>query len=237
MDSRIMNLLGDRVLELGPKPDANSPYRNFKLTRDSDGVAWLLFDREGASANTLSADLLEELDRIIAELESQRPTGLVIRSAKKSGFIAGADVNAFRGATDAAAVETEVGRAHAVIDRLEALRIPTVAVIHGFCLGGGLEVALACQMRIAIEDARFGFPEVMLGLHPGLGGTVRFTQLVNPMQSMPLMLTGKTIDARRAKSLGLVDAVTEERHVLNAVKDAVSGRLKSPRPVFLKSVL
>src|SRR5207249_11598224 len=160
-----------------------------------------------------------------------------IRSAKKSGFIAGADVNAFRGATDSSAVETEIGRAHAVIDRLEALRVPSVAVIHGFCLGGGLEVALACQMRIAIADARFGFPEVMLGLHPGLGGTVRFTQLVNPMQAMPLMLTGKTIDARRAKSLGLVDAVTQERHVRNAVKDAVSGRLKRARPGLLNNAL
>ena len=123
-----------------------------------------------------------------------------------------------------------------MIDRLEALRVPSVAVIHGFCLGGGLEVALACQMRIAIEDARFGFPEVMLGLHPGLGGTVRFTQLVNPMQAMPLMLTGKTIDARKAKSLGLVDAVTQERHVRNAVKDAVSGRLKRARPGLLNNV-
>jgi 3-hydroxyacyl-CoA dehydrogenase / enoyl-CoA hydratase / 3-hydroxybutyryl-CoA epimerase len=230
MDSQIMNVLGDRVLELGPTPDANSPYRNFRLTRDGDGVAWLLFDREGTSANTLSADLIEELDKVLAELENQRPTGLVIRSAKKSGFIAGADVNAFRGATDVTAVEAEIGRAHAVIDRLETLRVPSVAVIHGFCLGGGLEVALACQMRIAIEDARFGFPEVMLGLHPGLGGTARFTQTVNPLQSMPLMLTGKTIDARKAKSLGLVDAVTQERHVLNAVKDAVSGRLKPAKP-------
>jgi hypothetical protein len=101
MDSQIMNLLGDRVLELGPKPDADGPYKNFKLTRDADGVAWLLFDREGTSANTLSADLIEELDKVLAELEGQRPTGLVIRSAKKSGFIAGADVNAFRGASDA----------------------------------------------------------------------------------------------------------------------------------------
>ena len=99
----------------------SGPYRNFKLTRDADGVAWLLFDREGTSANTLSADLIEELDKVLAELESQRPAGLVIRSAKKSGFIAGADVNAFRGATDPGAVETEIGRAHAVIDRLEAL--------------------------------------------------------------------------------------------------------------------
>ncbi len=114
-----------------------------------------------------------------------------------------------------------------MIDRLEALKIPTVAVIHGFCLGGGLEVALACQSRIAIEDARFGFPEVMLGLHPGLGGTARFTHLVNPMQAMTLMLTGKTIEARRAKSLGLVDAVTQERHVRNAVKDAVFGAFET----------
>ncbi len=134
-------------------------------------------------------------------------------------------------------VEAAIGHAHAVIDRLEALKIPTVAVIHGFCLGGGLEVALACQSRIAIDGARFGFPEVMLGLHPGLGGTARFTQLVNPMQAMTLMLTGKTIDARRAKSLGLVDAVTQERHVRNAVKDAVFGRLKRAKPGPLNAIL
>ncbi len=232
-----MNVLGDRVLELGPTPDASGTLSNFRLTRDADGIAWLLFDREGSSANTLSADLIEELDKVLAELEARRPTGLVIRSAKKSGFIAGADVNEFRGVGDPRAVETEIGRAHAVIDRLESLRIPTVAVIHGFCLGGGLEVALACQMRIAIDGARFGFPEVMLGLHPGLGGTVRFTRLVNPMQAMPLMLTGKTIDARRAKSLGLVDAVTQERHVRNAVKDAVFGKLKRAAPGPLSTVL
>jgi 3-hydroxyacyl-CoA dehydrogenase / enoyl-CoA hydratase / 3-hydroxybutyryl-CoA epimerase len=237
MDSRIMDVLGDRVREMGPKPDASSPYRNFKLTRDADGLAWLLFDREGASANTLSADMIEELDKILTELESTRPAGLVIRSVKTSGFIAGADVNEFRGASDARAVETMIGRAHAVIDRLEALRIPTVSVIHGFCLGGGLEVALACQSRIAISGARFGFPEVMLGLHPGLGGTARFTRLVNPMQAMSLMLTGKTIDARKAKALGLVDAVTEERHVRNAVKDAVFGRLKRARPGILNTIL
>jgi 3-hydroxyacyl-CoA dehydrogenase/enoyl-CoA hydratase/3-hydroxybutyryl-CoA epimerase len=237
MESRIMDVLADRVLELGPKPDASSPYRNFRLTRDDDGIAWLLFDREGASANTLSAGLIEELDAVLAALESQRPAGLVVRSAKKSGFIAGADVNEFRGATDPWPVEIAIDRAHAVIDRLEALKIPTVAVIHGFCLGGGLEVALACQSRIAIDGARFGFPEVMLGLHPGLGGTVRFTRLVNPMQAMTLMLTGKTIDARKAKSLGLVDAVTQERHVRNAVRDAVFGRLKRAKPGPFNAIL
>jgi 3-hydroxyacyl-CoA dehydrogenase/enoyl-CoA hydratase/3-hydroxybutyryl-CoA epimerase len=237
MDSKVMDVLADRVLELGPKPETSSPYRHFKLTRDSDGVAWLLFDREGSSANTLSADVVEELDAVLAALEAQRPTGIVIRSAKKSGFIAGADVNEFRGATDPQAVETAISRVHAVIDRLETVKIPTVAVIHSFCLGGGLEVALACQSRIAIDGARFGFPEVMLGLHPGLGGTARFTRLINPMQAMSLMLTGKTIDARRAKSLGLVDAIAQERHVRNAVKDAVFGHLKRARPGALNSIL
>jgi 3-hydroxyacyl-CoA dehydrogenase/enoyl-CoA hydratase/3-hydroxybutyryl-CoA epimerase len=237
MESHILDVLADRVLELGPKPAASGPYRHFKLTRDADGIAWVLFDREGASANTLSADVLAEFDTVLAALETERPTGLVIRSAKTSGFVAGADVNEFRGATDPAAVETQIARAHAVIDRLEAVKFPTVAVIHGFCLGGGLEVALACQMRIAIDGARFGFPEVMLGLHPGLGGTARFTRLINPMQAMTLMLTGRTIDARKAKSLGLVDAVTEERHVRNAVKDAVFGRLKRSQPGLLTTVL
>jgi len=237
MAEKIMDVLGERVLELGPKPEPGRPYHDFRLTRDADGVAWLLFDRADSSANTLSAGVIEGLDRVLTELEANRPTGLVVRSAKTSGFIAGADVNEFRGATDPKQVEDAIGRAHAVIDRLEALRVPTVAVIHGFCLGGGLEVALACQMRIAISDARFGFPEVMLGLHPGLGGTARFTELVNPMQAMTLMLTGRTIDARRAKSLGLVDAVCEERHVRNAVKDAMSGKLKRAKKSPLVTLL
>lgn len=231
-----MDVLKDRVLELGPEPVAG-PYKNFKLTRDSDGVAWLLFDREGASANTLSGDVIEELGQIVGVLESERPAGLVIRSAKKSGFIAGADVNEFRGATDPRQVETEMNKAHAVVDRLEALKIPSVAVIHGFCLGGGLEIALACNTRIAIDNARFGFPEVMLGLHPGLGGTARFTHLVSPLEAMTLMLTGKTIDARKAKSLGLADAVTQERHVCGAVKDAIFGRLRRHKQGLLAKAM
>jgi 3-hydroxyacyl-CoA dehydrogenase/enoyl-CoA hydratase/3-hydroxybutyryl-CoA epimerase len=119
MDSRIREAFGDRILELGPKPAADGPYRNFKLTRDSDGIAWLIFDRAGASANTLSAEVIEELDLVLAALEAERPAGVVVRSAKNSGFIAGADVNEFRGATDSRLVETAIGRAHAVIDRLE----------------------------------------------------------------------------------------------------------------------
>ena len=236
-ESRTLDVLAPREFELGPKRAAQSPYRNFHLTRDDDGIAWVLFDRADASANSLSAEVMEEFGKIVAALEDQRPTGVVVRSAKASGFIAGADINAFRGASDPAVVATEIGRAHAVIDRFEALRIPTVAVIHGFCLGGGLEVALACNSRIAIDDARFGFPEVMLGLHPGLGGTARFTALISPIEAMTMMLTGRTVDARKAKALGIADAVTQERHVRSAVRDAIFGRLKRAKPGLLHNVI
>jgi len=240
MESRILDTFKDRLIELGPHASAQpgaGPWKHFRLAKDPDGVAWLLFDRAGASANTLSADVIEELDKVLAAIESDRPQALVVRSAKPSGFIAGADVNAFRGAADPHQVEAEISRAHRVTDRLENLGMPTIAVVHGFCLGGGLEIALACKYRIAIDDARFGFPEVMLGLHPGLGGTVRFTRLINPMEAMTLMLTGRTIDARRAKALGAVDAVTQERHVRNAVKDAVSGKLNRARSGMLSTIL
>lgn len=233
MDSKILNAMKDHVLELGPTPSAG-PYRHFKLTRDADGIAWLLFDREGASANTLSTEVLEEFSQILTALENERPAGLVIRSAKRSGFIAGADINEFRGLSDPALVEQQLGRGHEILNRLENMKLPTVAVIHGFCLGGGLEVVLACNMRIAIDGARFGFPEVLLGLHPGFGGTARSTHLFSPVEAMTMMLTGKNIDARKAKALGLVDAVTQERHVRNAVKDAIFGRLKRNRSMLPK---
>ena len=113
-----------------------------------------------------------------------------------------------------------------MLDRLDRLPLPTIAVIHGYCLGGGLEVALACDYRLAIDGASFGFPEVLLGLHPGLGGTFRLTRLINPAQAMTMMLTGKTERARAAKRLGLVDAVTQERHVRAAVRSAVAGEWK-----------
>ena len=127
--------------------------------------------------------------------------------------------------TDTAQIEALLTRGHAVMDRLDRLPCVTVAVIHGYCLGGGLEVALACDYRIAIDDASFGFPEVLLGLHPGLGGTVRLPRLINPMQAMTMMLTGRSERARRARGLRLVDAVTQERHVRAAVRSAVSGEM------------
>ena len=220
-------ILCNRDLELGPFADANvaqpSPWTNWRVANDEDGVAWLLFDKKDSSANTLSVDVLVELNAILEKLEREQPRGLVIRSAKRSGFIAGADIAQVRGVSDAGQIEAVLTQGHAVIDRLDRLPLPTVGVIHGFCLGGGLEVALACDFRIAVDDASFGFPEVLLGLHPGLGGTVRLTRLISPVQAMTMMLTGRTQRARRARALHLVDAVTQERHVRAAVKAAVGG--------------
>jgi 3-hydroxyacyl-CoA dehydrogenase/enoyl-CoA hydratase/3-hydroxybutyryl-CoA epimerase len=233
MTQSVWDVLDERNLELGPlswpQEGAPSAWQHWKLKTDTDGIAWLVLDKRDARANTLSTSVISELDEILTTVEREAPKALVIRSAKKSGFIAGADIGEFRDVTNPADTETHLGRAHAVIDRLDRLKLPTIAVIHGYCLGGGLEVALACDYRIAVDGASFGFPEVLLGLHPGLGGTVRLTRLINPLEAMTTMLTGKTIRTRQAKALGLVDTVTQERHVRAAVQTAAAGQLKTAR--------
>ena len=156
-----LDVLGQRNLELGPFVDGGqsaAPWIHWKLRADEDGIVWLLLDKKGTGTNTLSEDVLTELDGALAKIEQDRPRGLVIRSAKQSGFIAGADINEFRGLTDPTKIEALIARGHAVLDRLDRLPLPTVAVIHGYCLGGGLEVALACDHRVATDDASFGFP-------------------------------------------------------------------------------
>src|SRR5262245_63146609 len=211
---KVWDILAPRDLELGPVAGApEGPWRNWKLARDDDGIAWVVFDKPGASANTLSHEVLAELNEILANLEARLPEGVVLRSGKPAGFIAGADIGEFRNMPDAAAVESDLIKAHAVVDRLDELSVPTVAVIHGYCLGGGLEIALACDHRIAVDDARLGFPEVMLGVHPGLGGTVRLPRLINPIEAMTMMLTGRNVRASRARGIGLVDADVPERQV------------------------
>jgi 3-hydroxyacyl-CoA dehydrogenase/enoyl-CoA hydratase/3-hydroxybutyryl-CoA epimerase len=237
MESEIRGVMKDRELELGPNPGPTPGLDHWRYAKDDEGIGWLIIDRKGSSANTLSEAVISELDLVLGLIEKDQPKGLVIRSSKPSGFIAGADVSEFAGAKEEAAVASRIARAHQVIDRLEALPFVTVAVAHGFCLGGGLEVALACKRRIALEGASFGFPEVMLGLHPGLGGTARLPRLISPIEAMTMMLTGKSLDARRAKAAGLVDAVTEERHVRNAVRAAVSGELKAAKPGLMVSLL
>ncbi len=204
---------------------ADPPFAHWRLVTDGD-VLWAIIDKQGASANTLSKGVLEDLDRLLDIAAKRAPKALVIRSGKQSGFIAGAEIGEFVGQTDEAAIRAMIDSGLAVFDKLAHFPAPTIALIHGFCLGGGLELALCCRYRIATDDARLGFPEVMLGLHPGLAGTWRSLAVMKPIDAMTAMLTGKTLIARKAKSQGLVDAVTEERHFAEAVRWAIRGDVK-----------
>ena len=147
---------------------------------DADGIGWLGADRAGASTNTLSRAVMSALDARLAQIERAPPRGVVVYSAKPNGFVAGADISEFTGlATREQAFEL-IRAGQGVLDRLERLPCPTVAAIHGFALGGGLELALACRYRVAAEEDKLslGLPEVQLGLHPGFGGTVRAPRLI-----------------------------------------------------------
>ncbi|MCF1505761.1 3-hydroxyacyl-CoA dehydrogenase NAD-binding domain-containing protein [Afifella sp. H1R] len=232
---RMLSALSPRLMETGPVDLKMAPAdKMWKRGRDADNVEWLLLDMPGRSVNVVDEAMLTELDAILTELEANPPKALAIRSAKKSGFIVGADINMFRNLTKAEEVEAALRRAHKVVDRLAAVPYPTVAVIHGNCLGGGLEIALACKRRVAVGEAKLGFPEVMLGLHPGLGGTFRSTELIDPTEAMTMMLTGRNKSARSAKRLGLVDLATEERHVAAAVAAVAKGELHSAAHEGLK---
>jgi 3-hydroxyacyl-CoA dehydrogenase/enoyl-CoA hydratase/3-hydroxybutyryl-CoA epimerase len=185
---------------------SNQP-AHWRLETDADGVAWLTLDQQGASANTLGSAVMRELNDRLADVEAARPKALVIRSAKDSGFIAGADITEFTGLTDLEQAYRLVRTGQQVFDRIEALPMPTVAAIQGFALGGGLELALSCRYRVGADDGRLnlGLPEVMLGIHPGFGGTVRAPALIGVPAALDLMLTGKSLRGDAALRLGLID--------------------------------
>ncbi len=205
--------------------DASS--RAWKLERDAEGIAWLTLDKPGTSANVLSAGVLMELDELLGALEQDRPRGAVLISAKKSGFVAGADIKEFTALTDEASAYQLIHGGQEVLNRLAALPFPTVAAIHGFALGGGLELALACRYRVAVGDERLslGLPEVMLGIHPGFGGTVRSVQVAGVRVAMELMLTGKPVRAEKALRAGLVDRLVAESELRSSAREFV---LRSP---------
>ena len=228
MAGDVIDLLEVRRLETGPVQQAGEQreLHHWRRRRDQEGIELMLLDKQDTSTNTLDEEVLTELESVLEELERDRPTGLVLRSAKANGFVAGAEIGDFRGVRERKVIEEGIRRGHAVLDRLDHFPAPTIVLIHGFCLGGGLELALACDYRIARDDAELGFPEVRLGLHPGLGGVERLTRLVAPHRAMPMMLTGKPVPAGKAKALGLVDVVTEERHFANAVRAAVRGDIE-----------
>ena len=217
------------------QPVGRSALANWHWYLDEDSVAWAILDKKGESTNTLSEAVLRELDTLLDEVAAASPKGLVLRSAKKNGFVAGAEISEFTDMIVDADIRQKIKQGLSVLDKLEGLRCPTIALIHGFCLGGGLELALACKYRIAREDSNLGFPEVMLGLHPGLAGTWRSLKVMPPVEAMTAMLTGKTIIGKKAKRLGLLDAAIPERHFAEAVRWAIAGKLKKATNSDFKS--
>jgi 3-hydroxyacyl-CoA dehydrogenase/enoyl-CoA hydratase/3-hydroxybutyryl-CoA epimerase len=215
--------------------------RHWRLEQDAAGILWLTLDRAESAVNSLSAEVLGELELLLGALDATRAAGLVVRSGKAGGFIAGADIGEFGALGTSAEAHALVRRGQEVFRRLEELPMPTVAMIHGFCLGGGLELALACSCRVASDDpaTRLGLPEIKLGIHPGFGGTVRLTRLLGPVPAMDLMLTGRTVAARAARKLGLVDTVVPERHLSRAAVALVldSGRQPRRRPPLVQRLL
>ncbi len=195
-------------------------YQHWRLQQDSDRILWLSLDRQGASVNTINQEVLEELQSILDSLKPAEITGIVILSAKSKGFIAGADIKQFIVLQDSGDAYKLVRQAQKVFDQLSALPMPTVALIRGFCLGGGMELALACRYRVA-EDSmatQLGLPEVKLGLLPGWGGTVRLPRLIGSIAAMKMMLTGQAVSAVKAKQIGLVDAAVPERYLEKAAR-------------------
>ncbi|HJR71107.1 MAG TPA: 3-hydroxyacyl-CoA dehydrogenase NAD-binding domain-containing protein [Gammaproteobacteria bacterium] len=202
---------------------------HWRRTIDENAICWLTFDKAESAANTLSAAVLEELARELDALKGANLRGVVFESAKKTGFILGADIKEFGRLRDAAEGTEMAGRGQALLGRLAELGVPTVALIDGFALGGGLELALACDYRVAAESYQrtLGLPEVQLGIHPGFGGTVRAVQILGAPLALDLMLSGRSISPREALRAGLVDRVVAATELRAVARDLVAAR---PRP-------
>jgi len=207
-------------------PDAPA----WTLARDAEGLVTLTLDKPGTSANVLSKAVLTELDSLLDRLYAEPPRAVVVRSAKTSGFVAGADINEFVPLTSRDDAYALIRAGQQVLDRLEALPCPTVAAINGFALGGGLELALACRYRVAADDDKvsLGLPEVQLGIHPGFGGTVRTVRLIGAKEALELMLTGKPVRGDKALRLGLIDRLVP-RGQLDAAARTLALRPPAPR--------
>ena len=211
---------------------------HFQVETDSDKITWLHFDKVDSGTNVLSREVLEQLDLQLQQIAAQCPRGLVILSDKANGFIAGADVHSFTQLANSAEIKDLLNTGQAVFNRLEAMPFPTVAMIHGFCLGGGLELALACRYRVTRDDpgTRVGLPEVRLGIHPGWGGSARLVPLIGSIKAMDLILSGRSIDGRTARRMGLIDNVVPERHLRAAARKQIMDSPPVHQASFMERV-
>jgi len=209
---------------------SKTSYKNWSLKTDNDQILWLTFDKENASANTFNSAVISELDSILDDLAKDKEhKAVIITSAKKSGYIAGADIEEFSKFKTVDEAVAFIRKGQKVFNKLEALSMPTIAMIEGFCLGGGCEMALACTYRIAEEGpkTRIGLPEVKLGIHPGWGGSVRLPRLIGALKAMDIILAGRAVSAKVAKRMGFVDAAVPKRQLIRAARFYA---LKKPAP-------
>ena len=214
--------------------------KHWVIELDTDKIMWLGLNRFDASVNTIDNAVLDELNILLQDVTKQDDIkGLVIHSLKEKGFIAGADVKTFSDLSDPSKLTDFLKKGQTVFARLEALSIPTVAMINGFCMGGGLELALACNYRVASDakDTRLGLPEVLLGIHPGWGGTVRLPKLIGGFNAVSqVMLTGRALAAKRAKQLGFVDDVVPLRQLKRAAVYYINHKPAKHKPSTLQGL-
>ncbi len=213
--------------------------RNWRLDVDSDGTAWLCIDKAASSTNVLSKELLTEFDGIVRAFAAAPPARLILYSGKDTGFVLGADINEFPQIGTSAEAYELVTRGQQMLACLESLPCTTVAMIDGMALGGGLELALACDYRVVADEDRstLGLPEVQLGLHPGFGGTVRAVRLIGVMQALPLMLTGRPVRPAKALRLGLVDRVADRASLRDAARELADQPAPARRRRLLDRIL
>lgn len=207
-----------------------SQSKAFHLSVDEQNIAWLAIDVPGEKMNTLQAAFAEDMQAVFKQLESQKSQlkGLIVHSLKPDNFIAGADVRMLEACTSAPEAQALATQGQEMFQQLSDLPFPVVAAIHGPCLGGGLELALACDYRVCSDDdkTRLGLPEVMLGLLPGSGGTQRLPRLIGLLPSLDLILTGKQLRAKKAKKLGVVDACVPQAVLLDVAKRFIDEKGK-----------
>ena len=209
-------------------------FQHWHATLGTDGIVELALDRAGSSVNALSRAVIDELSEIVERLSFEPPKGVIVRSAK-AGFVVGADIKEFESFEKAGTIRDVLENGQRVYQRLASLPCPTVAAIHGVCMGGGTELALACRQRVATRDpaTRIALPEIKLGIFPGWGGSSRLPYLIGAPAALEFMLTGRAASAENARTIGLVDALTSPDLLVATARELIAH----PRPRPLKQRL
>ncbi|WP_114765284.1 fatty acid oxidation complex subunit alpha FadJ [Vibrio rhodolitus] len=213
----------------------------FNLTIDEQKIAWLCIDVPNEKMNTLQAAFASDMEQVFAEIEQDKSTikGLILHSGKPDNFVAGADVRMLDACRTSEEAQALAQKGQEMFQKLADLPFPVVAAIHGPCLGGGLELALACDYRVCSDDdkTRIGLPEVQLGLLPGSGGTQRLPRLIGLLPSLDMILTGKQLRAKKAKKLGVVDACVPQTILLDVAKQLLEKNKKAKHKSSTKEKL